>query len=181
MAELSLFPVPEPGHVDERPGWSGKTSVYLLYDQGGCLLYVGITSTGTKRFAQHRDSQPWFDEVASAAFEHYDTRYEAVGREAWLIRHRHPIHNKALNDWPGTHRCVDPSELFADDVDPLTLHHCCAWMESSRRRGLEERRSLVDALASPEAMCTECRIGELRVRNAMVEAERLSRSVGVGP
>ncbi len=185
VAAVTLFPddtVDRAGGEDESA--AGKTSVYRLYDRGGCLLYVGITSTGTKRFAQHRDSQPWFDDVAQAEFEHYDTRREALAREAFLIWSSRPIHNKALNGRPGSHHCVNPGRpareclaaLVAEDPDPTIGLHCCDWMKQRRILYKAETEALRVALATPRAMCPEClelqtSLREIEVRLSDPEAD----------
>lgn len=176
-ADQRLFPEESfVGACGAGPGGStGRTSVYLLYDEGGCLLYVGITSTGTKRFAQHRDDQPWFDDVARADFEHYDTRREALAREGSLIRSLHPIHNKALNVCPGWHRCDDHGRPVREHLavvvdaapDPTAGPHCCRWMELLRSVHQAENEALTALLTTPGVVCPECVARETSIREAM--------------
>ena len=72
---------------------SSPTIVYLLYDANDKLLYVGVTERGFNRLSQHLHHQPWWNHVASTRFEHYDTRAEALAREAQLIESEGPLCN----------------------------------------------------------------------------------------
>lgn len=72
-----------------------KTTLYRYFDSEGQLLYVGITGDNTKRQSQHRRSSFWFGEIASASFEHFDTRDQALTAESAAIRYEKPLHNIA--------------------------------------------------------------------------------------
>ena len=74
-----------------------KTSVYRYYDDAGALLYVGITNLGLRRNSEHNLSKEWWPFVASQKVDHYDTRKEALRREAHLIRLCHPPFNVVHN------------------------------------------------------------------------------------
>jgi hypothetical protein len=79
------------------PGPRGSHMVYLLLDELGCLLYVGITSRGPQRLAEHYRSKSWFLDVCSTRFEWYATRAEIEQREKLLIRTLHPRYNVQHN------------------------------------------------------------------------------------
>ncbi len=72
-----------------------KTTLYRYFDSEGQLLYVGITGDNTKRQSQHRRNSFWFGKIASATFEHFDTRAEADSAETLAIKNEKPLHNIA--------------------------------------------------------------------------------------
>lgn len=43
--------------------WNGPTGLYRLYDRGGLLLYVGLSTEPERRFREHRRSTPWWRDV----------------------------------------------------------------------------------------------------------------------
>lgn len=69
------------------------TSVYLYYDQFDVLLYVGITSRGTRRQGEHNRSKEWWPLVARQEVEHFPDRALAAQREAEVIRTVEPPYN----------------------------------------------------------------------------------------
>jgi predicted GIY-YIG superfamily endonuclease len=69
------------------------TSVYLCFDDEGCLLYVGITNGGARRGYQHASTKTWWQEVATQRWEHFGSRDEALEREAELIHLHFPPFN----------------------------------------------------------------------------------------
>lgn len=73
---------------DERP-----TDVYLLYDEDGALLYVGISLTVAQRMGQHRGSKSWWSDVRRIEVDHFPNRAEALEAEAELIDEWRPPHN----------------------------------------------------------------------------------------
>jgi predicted GIY-YIG superfamily endonuclease len=88
-----------------------KTTLYRYFDDTGQLLYVGITGDNTKRQSQHRRSSFWFGYIASATFEHFDTRQEAAQAEITAIQSEKPKHNSQhLNSKKAEFK---PLELFA--------------------------------------------------------------------
>lgn len=72
-----------------------KTVLYRYFDSEGQLLYVGVTGDNTKRQSQHRRNSFWFGEVASATYEYFETRDEALEAETNAIRRENPKHNIA--------------------------------------------------------------------------------------
>ena len=72
--------------------------LYRLRSASGELLYIGISYSAIARFAQHRESQPWIDDVASIEITHVDaTRSELAEIERAAIRSEHPRHNVVHN------------------------------------------------------------------------------------
>lgn len=72
-----------------------KTTLYRYFDSEGRLLYVGITGDNTKRQSQHRRNSFWFGEIATATFEHFDSRDLADEAETKAINDETPIYNIA--------------------------------------------------------------------------------------
>lgn len=70
-----------------------KTILYRYFDSEGQLLYVGITGNQLKRQSQHRRTAVWFDQIASAKFQHFDTREAAFSAEVEAIQQEKPIFN----------------------------------------------------------------------------------------
>lgn len=69
------------------------TTLYRLYDEGGDLLYVGISTRPLQRVREHSKGQTWWTEVASQTFQHYPTRTEAAAAELAAIKSENPKHN----------------------------------------------------------------------------------------
>lgn len=69
------------------------TTVYRFFDAHGDLLYVGIANSVIHRISQHITSKEWFQTVASAKFEHLETRAEAEARERHIIQSERPRYN----------------------------------------------------------------------------------------
>lgn len=88
------------GAVGTTP--AGQHLVYLLYEEAGELLYVGITDRGPVRLVEHHRSKPWFPAVVRVEFERYATRADSERREKFLISSRAPRHNVIHNQ--GRHR-----------------------------------------------------------------------------
>ena len=74
-----------------------RTSVYLYYDRFDILIYVGITSRGTRRNAEHNSDKVWWPFVVRQDVEHYPTRFEALAREKALIQKHQPPFNVQHN------------------------------------------------------------------------------------
>lgn len=75
----------------------GPTSVYLYFDRGNLLLYVGITSRGPMRQHEHNTDKDWWTYVVRQQVEHYPTRAEALQRERELIELLSPPFNSKHN------------------------------------------------------------------------------------
>lgn len=73
--------------------------LYRLYDDNDTLLYVGISYSAIKRFADHKDDKLWAKDVARIAIEHLGeiTRPAAESIERDAIRSERPKHNKVHN------------------------------------------------------------------------------------
>jgi predicted GIY-YIG superfamily endonuclease len=74
---------------------SDATSIYLYFDKGGILLYVGITSRGISRNVEHNRSKDWWQYVARQEVVHLPTREQALSSERELILlHRPPFNTQ---------------------------------------------------------------------------------------
>ena len=73
------------------------TSVYRYYDKFDLLLYVGITSRGAIRNAEHYSTKSWWPYVVRQEVDHLPTRPAALARERELIAHFRPPFNTQHN------------------------------------------------------------------------------------
>lgn len=100
------------------------TSVYRYYDEYDVLIYVGITSRGAKRNAEHYKSKAWWPMVVRQEVEHYSTRDEAAAREVTLIRQHQPPYNTQHNEDSRRARLTYEAvrtKLPAEPIDPLSM------------------------------------------------------------
>lgn len=70
------------------------TQLYRHFNAAGDLLYVGISLSAVHRLSQHRDSSPWFSEIARVEVQAYLTRDAALEAERAAIMSERPKHNK---------------------------------------------------------------------------------------
>lgn len=59
--------------------------VYILYDEDGVPLYVGMTNALLQRFQSHRNSAPWWGEVSRVTFREMPSRGASLDEEERLI------------------------------------------------------------------------------------------------
>lgn len=88
-----------------------RTALYRFFDEGGTLLYVGITANLDERLAHHERFKPWWPQVAEKRVEWFDTRPPALVAELTAIKTEHPLHN--VIGTPGAYRRRDlaPNEV----------------------------------------------------------------------
>jgi hypothetical protein len=77
----------------EPTGPDQPTTLYRLFDDGGALLYVGISGRWAGRLAHHAATQGWWDEVTKITRESYPTRPEALAAEQVAIEQERPRYN----------------------------------------------------------------------------------------
>jgi predicted GIY-YIG superfamily endonuclease len=77
-----------------------ETTLYRLFDEGGGLLYVGISGRWVRRLASHAAQQGWWDDVASVTRQSFPSRTEALEAEATAIRQERPRYNVRGKPWP---------------------------------------------------------------------------------
>jgi len=68
-------------------------TLYRMYDANDVLLYVGITSRGARRFAEHAADKPWWRHVDRIDLEHHRTREQVENAERIAIASERPLHN----------------------------------------------------------------------------------------
>lgn len=71
--------------------------VYRCYDDADQLLYIGSAKCRLSRFQGHRQSSPWWPEVARRELTDQPDIETARRAEAAAIRAERPIHNKQHN------------------------------------------------------------------------------------
>jgi predicted GIY-YIG superfamily endonuclease len=71
------------------------TILYRYFDSSGNLLYVGITKSQINRFSQHNAKSAWIPYIATATFEHFEFRQDAVEAETRAIQSENPKFNIA--------------------------------------------------------------------------------------
>lgn len=71
--------------------------LYRFFDEDGTLLYIGITNNVWNRFKGHAKSQPWWELVATATFEHYGHRDALERAESLAIHQECPKYNVIHN------------------------------------------------------------------------------------
>ena len=77
-----------------------RTALYRHFDANGELLYVGISLNAVSRLAQHRQTSPWFDEIARIEIEWHPTREDACDAEITAIHTEHPRYNVIHSGMP---------------------------------------------------------------------------------
>lgn len=78
------------------PALNSLVYLYRLLDHAEALIYVGITSLRVRdRLTQHRESKPWWFEVASVQVDAYTNRAEALAAERDAIAAESPKYNIA--------------------------------------------------------------------------------------
>lgn len=85
-----------------------RTHLYRAFDERGVLLYIGIGRNWARRWVQHAERAPFYDEVCALAIETYDSRDAALEAERKAIRFEHPLHNRQHNT-----QCADPNSEAA--------------------------------------------------------------------
>lgn len=68
-------------------------ALYRFYDDGGALLYVGITNSIPRRFAVHSSEKPWWPEVVDCRIAFYPDRASLARAEEDAIRYEKPRYN----------------------------------------------------------------------------------------
>lgn len=72
--------------------------LYRIWGDNDELLYIGISKSALKRFAEHMETQPWAAQARRQTIEHLDCdRAEALRIEAATIVSEKPKYNKVHN------------------------------------------------------------------------------------
>jgi hypothetical protein len=72
--------------------------LYRHFDEGGKLLYVGISVHAVSRLASHKQTSPWVWSVARMEIQTFPTRQEAEEAEREAIRTERPLFNSTHGD-----------------------------------------------------------------------------------
>jgi predicted GIY-YIG superfamily endonuclease len=72
---------------------AAPASTYVVRQQGGRVLYVGVTRDLKARVAVHRCRSEWWTADHELTSEAFDSRGEAEAREVELIQQLKPLHN----------------------------------------------------------------------------------------
>ena len=101
-----------------------RTALYRFYDEGGALLYVGITANTEERFAHHRNFKPWWHEVADTTIEWFETRPPALAAELRAIHDERPAYNINGTPWGATRRELNPDERTIGQLKSNLTEQC---------------------------------------------------------
>lgn len=112
-------------------------SLYRFFDADDRLLYVGITTSGSARLAQHSRDKEWFSTVSRATFEHFATREDALAAEKAAIKAERPAynlrHSLAPPVPPGYLSIPEAAAYMRVDADVLTRWVEAGYVPTSRR------------------------------------------------
>lgn len=72
---------------------NSSCAVYRHFDQGGNLLYVGMSGSVFRRLQSHIHQSHWAGQVARIEIQHCASRAEAAEVERQAIRTERPAHN----------------------------------------------------------------------------------------
>lgn len=115
-----------------------RTALYRFYDEGGALLYVGITANLEARWIEHERVQTWWPLVAKKTVEWFDTRPPARAAELQAIKDERPVHNINSSPWaPGPRELTTEERTVGQLRANLTEH-------IARARHLKETVFVVD-------------------------------------
>lgn len=137
------------------------TALYRLYDDGGQLLYVGITNNTDVRFKWHSQSY-WWHRVARKDVEWHPDRGTARRNEARAIKEEGPLLN-SMHAAAGPHDTplTKARPQLAKIIDQVRVHREPRWLTNFGRRMV--------ALVHPE-FCDEAARNE-RIVNALREVD----------
>ena len=86
--------------MDKVADGGQRTAVYIAYDKGRQVLYVGLSNHPLVRLGQHARNSEWAEDVHHIDVEYYSSREAAAAREHLLIYAFSPPHNVSLNYLP---------------------------------------------------------------------------------
>ena len=70
-----------------------ELALYRFYNDGGQLLYVGITNDPPRRMKQHTDTKTWWSQVRGMTVDWYPDRASVLAAEKRAINVENPLHN----------------------------------------------------------------------------------------
>ncbi|WP_438479170.1 GIY-YIG nuclease family protein [Streptomyces asiaticus] len=101
-----------------------RTALYRFYDEGGALLYVGITAHLEARWIEHERVQSWWPQVARKTVEWFDSRPPARDAELKAIKDERPIHNVNSSPWAPGARALTSDERTISQMRADLTEHC---------------------------------------------------------
>jgi predicted GIY-YIG superfamily endonuclease len=129
----------------QEPSTNQATSLYQYRDERGFLIYVGITSRGILRQAEHNRRAEWWPFVRTQSVEHFPTRDEALAAERRIIETERPPFNAQHNPDHEVRRAAyltlfgTPEQQAVpkcghcyscrEDLEPHQRRAVCAWHE----------------------------------------------------
>jgi antitoxin (DNA-binding transcriptional repressor) of toxin-antitoxin stability system len=93
-----------------------RTALYRFFDEGGALLYVGITANVEGRFAHHEQNKEWWPQVAEKTIDWFDTRPPARAAELQAIHDERPVYNINGSPWAAGRRELEPQERTVGQI-----------------------------------------------------------------
>jgi hypothetical protein len=102
-------------------------TLYRFYGADDTLLYVGITINPGRRMEKHRNTQPWWTDVARIEMEQHPDLGTLRAAEREAIETEKPLHNVRMNGRPVdlalTWLCDACGEPIADDEGYITVNY----------------------------------------------------------
>ena len=71
--------------------------LYRHFDADGNLLYIGISMSAFSRFAQHKRTSSWSEDIVTMTIERFESREQLEAAERAAIFRENPLHNLANN------------------------------------------------------------------------------------
>lgn len=104
-----------------------QQALYRFYNDGGQLLYVGITNDPPRRMTEHSQDKAWWPQVRGMTVDWYPDRDAVLAAERRAIRIEHPLHNSQ-------HRHAKPKAKAGPATNRLTwrCHRCEEPVEDGR-------------------------------------------------
>lgn len=127
-----------------------KHALYRFYNDGGQLLYTGITNNPERRFTEHAKEKHWWTEVRGIAIDWYDDRNSVLSAEKRAIRIENPFHN--IRD--KRDRGVDEDEFTYEDHVHMGAAIAASRDRDTSRKFFKDLADQVDAaLAQGYSYC----------------------------
>lgn len=70
-----------------------RTALYRFFNEGGQLLYVGITDNVLRRWMEHSREKPWWFDLSHVTVQWHETREDALVAERVAIKTEDPLYN----------------------------------------------------------------------------------------
>lgn len=90
------------------------TALYRLYDAEGRLLYVGISNSPYRRWAQHSVEQSWWPQVVTHKLEWHEDRNAAMAAEREAVQSERPTWNEVHKVAAGAPEAAGRLEEWAE-------------------------------------------------------------------